>query len=179
MEAKNNKIANILSLVGIIVFFIVLILIVVFVFKNKKNDKENDYYAPIATESISPTEAPITTDDTLTNIQDITTLLDGLVLDIAAVLQCNNPATLTLSTPGIEVNTLTPLRTNFEKANIDLWQAYKADVESSTALVKGDYLIVMDIRTATDTNKLYVYVWTDYLNGSYVVSSLDFEIGDF
>lgn len=180
MEPKQeNKVANILSLIGIVIFFVTLITIAVVSFKNKSRNNTEEYYAPVA-EKTTPTEIPVELDSTDSiSITDISVILNNLANDISNILQCNNPNTITLTTPGIKASMLTPLRTQFEKASVDLWQIYKADVENSTGLVKGDYLLVMDLRTATDTCKLYVYIWTDYLNSSYVISTIDFEIGDF
>ena len=177
MEQNNNKVVNILSLVGVVAFFAVLIAITVFSFKNKEKPEE-EYYAPIATESTPTPEptAPATNDNPTTTIDD---LLYSLASDIESLLRCNDVNYLTVYTPGITVDTISGIRSAYGKSTVDYYELYKADGTKSTTPNRGEYLIKMNVRTDKVANILYVFVWTDYQNGSYLISGINYEIGDF
>lgn len=178
MENKDNKLSNILSLIGIIAFFIALIVIVVIIFKNKSNNNDDEYYyAPIGQETTTP--EPTATPAVTENVNSIDSLLESLANDIVNLLRCDNPNLLSFYTPGVKLETVATIRSACGQATTDIYEIYKSDGQFATIPNKGEYLIKMNIRTETTANVLYVYVWTDFLNGSYIINGVSYDIGDF
>lgn len=176
----NNKLKNVLSLIGIVAIFVLVFVFAINAARNKKNKPSlvEQLARPTGIVTITDTPTPII-DENVQSINDITAFLDTFTTDLSNYTRSANPDLVNFVTPGLSLSKLSGLYAALGQSEVNMYTYWQADTFCSTAVNEGEYLVVLDVSTKDTDKKLYVYIWTEMRNNSYFISRVTYEIGDF
>lgn len=176
----NNKLKNVLSLIGIVAIFVLVFIFAINAVRNKKNKSSfvEQLARPTGTATVIDTPTPIIT-ESVQSISDITAFLDIFTTDLSNYIRSTNPDLVNFTTPGLSLSKLSGLHAALGQSEVNMYTYWQADTLYSTAINEGEYLVVLDVSTKDTDKKLYIYIWTEIRNNSYFISKVTYEIGDF